>query len=101
MLSSGIAGTTAANGSGVQAATMRTILLAWVLTMPVCVLLGAALFAAGLLVLLSHLAAAAVGLLVIGTHGGVAWKVIKHRKRPSHPKTDETFRTGLSSSVVP
>ena len=45
VLSSGIAGTMAANGSGLQAQTLRNILLAWVLTLPVCVLLGATLFA--------------------------------------------------------
>jgi PiT family inorganic phosphate transporter len=49
ILSSGIAGTMVANGSGIQRETVRNILLAWVLTLPVCVLLGAALFAAGLL----------------------------------------------------
>ena len=48
VLSSGIAGTMVANGSGLQKDTVRSILLAWVLTLPVCVLLGAALFAAGL-----------------------------------------------------
>jgi PiT family inorganic phosphate transporter len=49
ILSSGIAGTMVANGSGVQGPTVRNIILAWVLTLPVCVLLGAALFGAGLL----------------------------------------------------
>lgn len=48
ILSSGIAGTMVANGSGVQKDTVRNIILAWVLTLPVCVLLGAALFGAGL-----------------------------------------------------
>jgi PiT family inorganic phosphate transporter len=48
VLSSGIAGTMVANGSGLQRETVRNILLAWVLTLPVCVLLGATLFAAGL-----------------------------------------------------
>jgi len=48
ILSSGIAGTMVANGSGIQNDTVRNIILAWVLTLPVCVLLGAALFAAGL-----------------------------------------------------
>ena len=48
ILSSGIAGTMVANGSGVQRDTVRNIILAWVLTLPVCVLLGAALFGAGL-----------------------------------------------------
>ncbi len=44
VLSSGVAGTMAANGSGLQRETMRNILLAWVLTLPVCVILGAGLF---------------------------------------------------------
>ncbi|HTY48520.1 MAG TPA: inorganic phosphate transporter [Steroidobacteraceae bacterium] len=50
ILSSGIAGTMVANGSGIQRETVRNIILAWVLTLPVCVLLGAALFGAGLLI---------------------------------------------------
>jgi len=48
VLSSGVAGTMAANGSGLQMATVRNILMAWVLTLPVCVFLGATLFALGL-----------------------------------------------------
>jgi len=48
ILSSGIAGTMVANGSGIQKDTVRNIVLAWVLTLPVCVLLGAALFGAAL-----------------------------------------------------
>ena len=48
VLSSGIAGTMAANGSGLQMQTVRNILLAWVLTLPICVFLGASLFALGL-----------------------------------------------------
>lgn len=48
ILSSGIAGTMVANGSGIQRETVRNIVLAWVLTLPVCVLLGAALFGAAL-----------------------------------------------------
>jgi PiT family inorganic phosphate transporter len=47
VLSSGIAGTMAANRSGLQAQTLRNILLAWVLTLPVCILLGSVLFAFG------------------------------------------------------
>jgi PiT family inorganic phosphate transporter len=49
VLSSGIAGTMVANKSGVQGDTVRNLLIAWVLTLPVCVLLGATTFAAGLL----------------------------------------------------
>jgi PiT family inorganic phosphate transporter len=44
ILSSGIAGAMAANKSGLQMETLRNILLAWVLTLPVCVLLGAGIF---------------------------------------------------------
>jgi PiT family inorganic phosphate transporter len=50
ILSSGIAGTMVANKSGIQGGTVRNIILAWVLTLPVCVLLGAATFGAGLYV---------------------------------------------------
>ncbi len=55
VLSSGIAGTMAANKSGLQASTLRNILLAWVLTLPVCVILGSVLFAAGNYILLNVL----------------------------------------------
>jgi len=48
VLSSGVAGTMAASGSGLQMTTVRNILIAWVLTLPICVFLGAVLFALGL-----------------------------------------------------
>ncbi len=48
VLSSGVAGTMVANNSGLQMATLRNVALAWILTLPVCVFLGATLFAAGL-----------------------------------------------------
>jgi PiT family inorganic phosphate transporter len=51
VLSSGVAGTMAANHSGLQKATLRNILLAWVLTLPACMFLGAGLFAFGLLII--------------------------------------------------
>jgi PiT family inorganic phosphate transporter len=51
VLSSGIAGTMAANGSGLQAATVRNLLLAWILTLPVSILLSGVLFAILLAVL--------------------------------------------------
>jgi PiT family inorganic phosphate transporter len=53
VLSSGVAGAMAANKSGLQMATLRNLLLAWVLTLPVCIFLGATFFAGGLL-LISH-----------------------------------------------
>jgi PiT family inorganic phosphate transporter len=55
VLSSGIAGTMAANKSGLQMDTLRNLLLAWVLTLPVCVLLGAATFSAGLFIVFNVL----------------------------------------------
>jgi inorganic phosphate transporter, PiT family len=48
VLSSGVAGTMAANRSGLQRATLINIVLAWVLTLPACIFLGAMLFAATL-----------------------------------------------------
>jgi inorganic phosphate transporter, PiT family len=44
VLSSGVAGTMAANGSGIQLSTLRNIALAWVLTLPCAMLLSATLF---------------------------------------------------------
>jgi PiT family inorganic phosphate transporter len=55
VLSSGVAGTMAANHSGLQMDTLRNLLLAWVLTLPVCVFLGAALFSGGLYLVLNVL----------------------------------------------
>lgn len=52
VLSSGIAGTMVANRSGVQRDVVRKILLAWALTLPVCMFLGATLFAAALFIVL-------------------------------------------------
>jgi PiT family inorganic phosphate transporter len=40
VLSSGVAGSMAADGSGVQGKTLAQIGLAWVLTLPVCIVLG-------------------------------------------------------------
>ena len=48
VLSSGIAGSMAANRSGLQRDTLISILLAWVLTLPVCIFLGATLFSTAL-----------------------------------------------------
>ena len=44
VLSSGVAGTMAANGSGVQMSTLRSLVLAWVLTLPCAIGLSAFLF---------------------------------------------------------
>ncbi|HSZ82441.1 MAG TPA: inorganic phosphate transporter [Polyangia bacterium] len=44
VLSSGVAGTMAANKSGLQMSTVRSLLMAWVLTLPVSILLSGSLF---------------------------------------------------------
>ncbi|WP_266156456.1 inorganic phosphate transporter [Dyella silvatica] len=50
VLTSGVAGTMAANGSGLQWSTVRNLLMAWVLTLPASILL-----AGGLFIVLRHL----------------------------------------------
>jgi PiT family inorganic phosphate transporter len=47
ILSSGIAGSMVANRSGVQVDTLKNLLLAWLLTLPSCILLGFAIYAIG------------------------------------------------------
>ncbi len=44
VLSSGVAGTMAANNSGLQWSTMRNLLMAWVLTLPASIILSGGLF---------------------------------------------------------
>src|SRR5204863_4717962 len=44
VLSSGVAGTMAANGSGLQPATVRNIALAWVLTLPAAMIISGTLY---------------------------------------------------------
>jgi PiT family inorganic phosphate transporter len=44
VLSSGVAGTMAANRSGLQFSTVRNLLMAWVLTLPISILLSGALY---------------------------------------------------------
>jgi PiT family inorganic phosphate transporter len=44
VLSSGVAGTMAANGSGLQMATVRNLIMAWVLTLPAAITLSATLY---------------------------------------------------------
>ncbi|HEX7813764.1 inorganic phosphate transporter [Dyella sp.] len=50
VLTSGVAGTMAANGSGLQWSTVRNLLMAWVLTLPASILLAGMLF-----IVLKHL----------------------------------------------
>jgi len=47
VLSSGVAGTMAANRSGIQVATVRRILIAWLLTLPACMALSGLLLVVG------------------------------------------------------
>jgi PiT family inorganic phosphate transporter len=44
VLSSGVGGTMAANGSGLQWVTARSLLMAWVLTLPASIVLAGFLF---------------------------------------------------------
>ncbi|MBB3102210.1 inorganic phosphate transporter [Azomonas macrocytogenes] len=44
VLSSGVAGTMMANGSGLQMSTVRNLLMAWVLTLPAAILLSGSLY---------------------------------------------------------
>ena len=44
ILSSGVAGTMAANGSGLQMSTVRNMALAWIMTLPAAILIAGALF---------------------------------------------------------
>src|SRR5262249_28683778 len=44
VLSSGVAGTMAASGAGLQMATVRNLLMAWVLTLPAPIMLSASLY---------------------------------------------------------
>lgn len=46
IVSSGIAGTMAASGAGVRPATVRQIIIAWILTLPATMVLAGGLFAA-------------------------------------------------------
>jgi PiT family inorganic phosphate transporter len=44
VLSSGVAGTMAANGSGLQLTTVRNLAMAWVLTLPAAIVLSGTLY---------------------------------------------------------
>jgi inorganic phosphate transporter, PiT family len=44
VLSSGVAGTMAANRPGLQLATVRNLLMAWVLTLPMAIMISGSLF---------------------------------------------------------
>jgi PiT family inorganic phosphate transporter len=44
VLSSGVAGTMAASGAGLQWATVRSMIMAWVLTLPAAILMSGSLY---------------------------------------------------------
>jgi inorganic phosphate transporter, PiT family len=44
VLSSGVAGAMAANGSGLQVSTIRNMAMAWVLTLPIAIMLSGGLY---------------------------------------------------------
>jgi len=50
VLSSAVAGTMLANRSGLQSSTIKTIAMAWILTLPVTIALSATLFWVGTLI---------------------------------------------------
>jgi PiT family inorganic phosphate transporter len=89
VLSSGIAGTMAANRSGLQAETLRNLLLAWVLTLPASVLLGALTFAGGLYIVLHSLVVhtvAVVGVLALAAGVVLFRRVARERDRRADEK---------------
>ncbi|MDX2024716.1 MAG: inorganic phosphate transporter [Deltaproteobacteria bacterium] len=84
VLSSGIAGTMAANRSGLQIQTLRNLATAWVLTLPVSVLLGAITFAGGLYIVVHSLivqAVAVVGLALLALGAVLFRRVVLARTR--------------------
>ena len=85
VLSSGVAGTMAANRSGLQTETLRNLLMAWVLTLPVCVFLGSVTFAAGLILIAYNLVAVVVPILAAAI---IAFTIWRFRRAPR--KTEAT-----------
>jgi uncharacterized membrane protein len=56
-------------------ATVRNLLVAWVLTLPVCVLLGAGLFAAGLEIAISNFIPVVVAVVAVVGVVFVIWRL--------------------------
>src|ERR1017187_4927527 len=85
VLSSGVAGTMAANHSGLQMKTLRNLLLAWVLTLPVCLFLGAAAFSGALFLIFSGPVGRvvfALGAIALGLALWRLWRVLKTSRPP-------------------
>ena len=84
VLSSGVAGTMAANHSGLQMNTLRNLLLAWVLTLPVCLILGAGTFSAGLFLIFTSPVGKVLftaGLVVLAIVVWTLWRAFTGRVR--------------------
>jgi inorganic phosphate transporter, PiT family len=82
VLSSGVAGTMAANHSGLQMATLRNLLLAWILTLPVCVMLGAATFSAGLYAVLHGPMTVLIGITLLALLAFLVWRYVLGSRPP-------------------
>jgi inorganic phosphate transporter, PiT family len=77
VLSSGVAGTMAANHSGLQMNTLRNLLLAWVLTLPVCLILGAGSFSAGLFLIFTTPLRRLISIAALAVIGLIVWRLWK------------------------
>jgi len=75
VLSSGVAGTMAANHSGLQMNTLRNLLLAWVLTLPVCLILGAGSFSAGLFLIFTTPLRRLISIAALAVIGLIVWRL--------------------------
>jgi phosphate/sulfate permease len=64
----------AANHSGLQMATLRNVMLAWIFTLPVCVMLGAATFSAGLYAVLHGPVTVLMGIGLLALAAFLVWK---------------------------
>jgi PiT family inorganic phosphate transporter len=96
VLSSGVAGTMAANGSGLQMNTVRNLLLAWVLTLPVCLILGAGAFSAGLFLIFTSPMGKVMflaGLIVLGWMVRGLWRAFMSAKKKEEAGTGAAAAT--------
>jgi PiT family inorganic phosphate transporter len=100
VLSSGVAGTMAANHSGLQLKTLRNLLLAWIFTLPVCVLLGATTFAGGLFLIFTSTLVRIFTIMVALAVLCLIWILWRsHANRPRRPRS-ETFEPTASAPSV-
>jgi PiT family inorganic phosphate transporter len=90
VLSSGVAGTMAANHSGLQVNTLRNLLLAWVLTLPVCVILGSVIFSASLFVIFISPVEKVLLVTALIAIAIVAWEFRRRTTAVKHKRGSET-----------